>query len=109
MWTRAVWIEKGREEEGVVPSSWIKEDDLYWPPGVNAKKAMEEKRDPGDSWRKFNIIKIKHQSGKFCKITTIATSTKESINIGVEYRQLGKVEAPGIKVKVNEKPSEVKV
>ena len=59
-----MWLEKGREEEGVVPSSWIKENELYWPPGVSAKKAMEEKRDPGDSWRKFQVIKIKLQSGK---------------------------------------------
>ena len=63
MWTRAVWIEKGEEQEGVVPATWVKNGQVYWPPGVDATKALQEKRDPTHSWRKFKLVKIKITSG----------------------------------------------
>lgn len=67
MWSRAVWLERDQEEEGVIPSSWIQEGMVMWPPGVSAAKALRDKREPQDTWRKFNLVKVKHQSG-MCKI-----------------------------------------
>jgi len=51
MWRRAVWKEGKQEEEGVVPDIWVKDDVLFWPPGVNAEKAMIDRREPNDKWR----------------------------------------------------------
>jgi len=65
MWVRAVWIEGDREEEGVVPDAWVKDGYIYWPPGVDASKAMETKAQPACSWRKFVLSKIKNKSGKY--------------------------------------------
>jgi len=31
MWSRAVWVEKDGEEDGVIPTSWIKGNHVYWP------------------------------------------------------------------------------
>ena len=63
MWVRAVWLEGGKEEEGVVPDSWTKDRHLFWPPGVNAKKWMDQQSAPQPTWRKFPLIKIKFKSG----------------------------------------------
>lgn len=62
MWFRAVWLERDQEEEGVIPSSWIQEGMVKWPPGVSAAKTLRDKREPQDTWRKFNLVKDKHQS-----------------------------------------------
>ena len=64
MWTKAVWVEGKREEEGVVPMSWVNKAAmlLYWPP-KNAAKAMNEKRVPTEKWKKFKLIKCKISSG----------------------------------------------
>ncbi|XP_021373032.1 arginine/serine-rich coiled-coil protein 2-like isoform X1 [Mizuhopecten yessoensis] len=61
-WIRAVWIEGNQEEEGVVPSNWVKGKILYWPNGINAEKAIKMGREPTDKWRKFQVIKNKCQS-----------------------------------------------
>ena len=63
MWTRAVWEEAEREEEGVIPDIWVKDGVVYWPPGVDATKAMKEQREPTSSWRKFKLVKTKITSG----------------------------------------------
>jgi len=31
MWSRAVWQEKSREEERVIPSNWISDGNVRWP------------------------------------------------------------------------------
>ena len=64
MWTRAVWIEGKREEEGVIPQCWINQSDrlVYWPPG-NAVKAMKDSAQPSDKWTKFKLVKCKISSG----------------------------------------------
>lgn len=63
MWTRAVWMEGKREIEGVIPNNWIQGDAVKWPPGNNAKKAMDELRTPTEKWRKFKLVKKKLTSG----------------------------------------------
>jgi hypothetical protein len=65
-WVRAVWQEEKREEEGVVPASWIVNDVLHWPKVNDSKKAMLDGRKPGDGkgrWRDFPVIKEKIRSG----------------------------------------------
>lgn len=64
MWIRAVWREGDREEEGVIPSVWVSEKFVFWPPGTNAEKAVKNKEVPSSSWKRFDLIKIKHQAGK---------------------------------------------
>ena len=63
MWKRAVWKEGSRDEEGVVPSSWIKGKLLFWPPGKSAVKALKERKAPEEGWLQFQLIKIKYTSG----------------------------------------------
>ena len=60
---RAVWKEDDQEEEGVIPSVWVKENTVMWPRGVNVLKAMKEMRHPDDSWIKFDLVKLKFSSG----------------------------------------------
>lgn len=62
-WSRVVWREGKCDEEGTVPSSWIKDDELFWPTGVNALRAMAEGRLPNTKWKQFPIVKIKMTSG----------------------------------------------
>jgi len=64
MWARAVWLEGEKEVEGVVPVAWIKDGAVYWPPGVDAKKALQKKSTPLISWRKFTLQKNKIKSGE---------------------------------------------
>lgn len=63
LWIRAVWLEGKREEEGVIPDLWLKEDKVFWPPGTNATKAMANMLAPADNWKEFRLIKIKTKSG----------------------------------------------
>ncbi|XP_060599914.1 serine/arginine repetitive matrix protein 2-like [Ruditapes philippinarum] len=87
MWVRAVWMEGDREEEGVVPETWIKGGYLFWPPGVDARKAREKKISPQSTWRKFELIKIKCKSAnmKECEnydqTTTVESSEEEDDDI----------------------------
>ena len=64
MWTRAVWTEPEGEQEGVIPDLWVMDNYVHWPPGANAAKAMEQKKKPSGTWRKFKLVKIKITSGK---------------------------------------------
>lgn len=68
-WSRAVWLENKltkQEEEGTVPSNWVIEGSLYWPPVVDAKPFYESRSPPNlQTWRKFKLIKIKFQSGTY--------------------------------------------
>ncbi|XP_022111444.1 uncharacterized protein LOC110990668 isoform X2 [Acanthaster planci] len=59
MYSRAVWREEKREEEGTVPSNWIRNRMLFWPPGPNAIKAYESRQEPRDNWRQFPLVKLK--------------------------------------------------
>lgn len=62
MWSRVVWLERDQDLEGVMPSSWVRGGFVMWPPGVNASKAMKEKKTQ-KTCRKFKLIKVTHQSG----------------------------------------------
>ncbi|MED6285740.1 hypothetical protein CHARACLAT_032233 [Characodon lateralis] len=62
MRARAVWKERGWEEEGVIPKSWIKDKAVYWPPGTDASKAMQKMDKPDKNWRKFVLSKVKFSS-----------------------------------------------
>ena len=77
MWKRAVWAEGKREEDGVIPGIWVKGEYAYWPPGVTAEKAMKERREPTEKWRKFKLVKIKCTSGKIFPLSKICNYTLE--------------------------------
>jgi len=40
-------MEKDGEEDGVIPTNWIKGNHVYWPTVVDASKALKERREPG--------------------------------------------------------------
>ena len=63
-WSRVSFWENEEVEEVVVPSNLIKDGTLLWPYGVNATKALKEKRQPSDDWKKYIGKSIKLQSGK---------------------------------------------
>ena len=60
---RAVWMEKGQEFERTVPSNWVRGKKLCWPSKLQVRKAFQNKADPEDDWKEFDLIKIK-VSGK---------------------------------------------
>lgn len=64
MWVRAVWKEGEMEEEGVIPDIWVQGKCVFWPPGVAAAKALRERWEPTERWRKFKLIKIKLTASK---------------------------------------------
>jgi len=65
IWTRAVWIEGSEEIEGVVPSCWIMDKKVHWPPVLDAKKYVLECRQPSLKWRSFPLVKRKLESRKY--------------------------------------------
>jgi len=63
MWARSVWLEGGREMEGVIPSNWVIGDCVLWPNKSNVTKLLKERQEPNSKWRRFQLVKTKHQSG----------------------------------------------
>jgi len=55
MWVQAVWRERNKAEEGVMSKSWVLDDMVHWPPGIDALKAMKEMRKPEEKLRKFPV------------------------------------------------------
>ena len=64
MWSRAAWKEEKKEEELVILTNWIKGTTVYWPKGVSVSKAFADRKDPGDKWLRFPLVKVKITSGK---------------------------------------------
>ncbi|KAG0705142.1 hypothetical protein GWK47_024538 [Chionoecetes opilio] len=87
MWKRAVWLEGKKEEEGVVPSSWVLEGNqtLLWPHGVNAESALHNNQQEPDvkSWRKFLLkkVKITSEKGHMMPVSqkTLVTASPEKV------------------------------
>ncbi|KAK3105745.1 hypothetical protein FSP39_004720 [Pinctada imbricata] len=84
MWIRAVWTEGDHEEEGVVPACWVKNKMLYWPPGVNAERAMKEKKEPSEKWKKFPVVKIKLQSDDRNECEDYDWTTTQEVEVETE-------------------------
>ena len=63
MWVRAVWVEKGREEEGVIPSVWLEDKTVRWPKGITAMRDLNNQEKPSKDWHIFPLRKIKCTSG----------------------------------------------
>ncbi|XP_038063128.1 clumping factor A-like [Patiria miniata] len=59
MYARAVWTEGNREEEGTIPTTWMRDQTVFWPPGSNALKAFESRQEPCENWRQFPLVKLK--------------------------------------------------
>ncbi|XP_065641320.1 uncharacterized protein LOC100198635 [Hydra vulgaris] len=77
---RAVWLEENREEEGVLPSAWVRGKVVMWPPSkMNAFKLMNEGVEPNENWRLFKLIKIKITSDCYedCNNYDLTTETEE--------------------------------
>ena len=73
MWKRAVLVE-GKKEEGVEPDNWVVEESqtLFWPQGVNAKKALHNQQEPGPKLlRRFLLKKIKLACGRYFSYSCI--------------------------------------
>lgn len=65
-YSRAVWLEGAKEEEGTVSSNWIVDGKVYWPSGPHGVvNAMKNKRKPDTAtWMCFDLVKVKYVSGK---------------------------------------------
>ena len=64
MWALAVWVEGTKVFQDTIPRKWIKGRCVYWPNGVNVSRAMEEGRDVEENWKRFDLVKIKCESGE---------------------------------------------
>lgn len=77
-----MWLEGKKEEEGVIPCTWVVEDKkiVYWPSKINAQNALNKREDPDpNSWRKFPLLKVKIVSNSFEECDQYElTSTVES-------------------------------
>ncbi|XP_047134871.1 uncharacterized protein LOC124812375 isoform X2 [Hydra vulgaris] len=77
---RAVWLEENREEEGVLPSAWVRGKVVMWPPSkMSAFKLMKEGVEPNENWRLLKLIKIKITSDCYedCNNYDLTTETEE--------------------------------
>ena len=81
IWVRAVWREPQGEEEGVIPLSWIKGKYVCWPNRADATKSLNEMREPSESWRKFELQKIKLKSGKHYFVVYFILFSKGSFSV----------------------------
>lgn len=63
MYARAVWIENGKEEEGVIPYTWIEKNLVRWPKNKRTE-AHKYSHPPQDDWLAFTLVKTKLVSGK---------------------------------------------
>ena len=52
----AVWKYKGREEEGTIPSNWIKNGRVYYPQSINI--CPKEKKQK-ENWLELPLVKVK--------------------------------------------------
>ncbi|XP_046577590.1 uncharacterized protein LOC124285407 [Haliotis rubra] len=80
LWVLAVWKEKVQEEEGVIPSSWVKGKYVFWPSGGNAQKALKNRREPSPSWSRFPLVKIKFQSDSHQECEEYNYTTTEDLS-----------------------------
>ena len=56
-----MWIEGKKEEEGVLPCSWVDEERkcLFRPPRANAQTALSNQEELDEkSWRQFQLGKV---------------------------------------------------
>ena len=58
MWARAVWDEQGAEAEGVIPTKWIKDGQVYYSNGVNAVRDLHQQKDIKKGWLTFRLKKL---------------------------------------------------
>lgn len=62
-WSRAIWLENKQEEEGTIPTAWIKNNLVYWPSFLNVEKAAAELKEPTALWHKFPLVRVKITGG----------------------------------------------
>ncbi|KAL1258262.1 hypothetical protein QQF64_011506 [Cirrhinus molitorella] len=101
MYTRAVWREGTREEEGVVPDSWIDREmkTVRWPRKMSVtktEKAIKDKINPQDDWMTFSLIKIKMTSDKRreCDAYNLTSQTEEDDEVITSTRKRTKKGIP---------------
>ena len=58
-WSKAMWLEGNIEEVGTVPTSWIGNENICWPVGINALRAMAEQKIPDEKWKLLPSVKVK--------------------------------------------------
>jgi len=62
-WIRAVWVEDGKEVEGVLPSIWCECSVIRWPL-KNVLALANANTPPSQNWMSFDMKKIQFSSGK---------------------------------------------
>ena len=58
-WSKAVRLEGNIEEVGTVQTSWIENETICWPVGINALRTMTEQKIPDKKWKLLPSVKVK--------------------------------------------------
>ncbi|XP_065681291.1 uncharacterized protein LOC105850535 isoform X1 [Hydra vulgaris] len=93
LWIRAVWKEKSRDEEGTLPSNWVEEKFVRWPP-KNVRHLYEQRVEPQSNWFKFELVKIKFCSDSFQECENFEYTTSTDIDEPLVEKQIKKRKLP---------------
>lgn len=65
VYARAVWVENGKQMEGVLPLNWIDTETkvVRWPL-KNVSVAHKRLLQPQEDWLSFEFVKVKVTSGE---------------------------------------------
>ncbi|XP_065682928.1 uncharacterized protein LOC124816529 isoform X3 [Hydra vulgaris] len=93
LWIRAVWKEKSRDEEGTLPSNWVEEKFVRWPP-KNVRYLYEQRVEPQSNWFKFELVKIKFCSDSFQECENFEYTISTDIDEPLVEKQIKKRKLP---------------
>ena len=55
--------EKGEIEEGVVPTNWIMDGQVYWSNSIHAQKHLKQKKPVNLDWPSYELMKVVFTDG----------------------------------------------
>ncbi|XP_013403246.1 serine/threonine-protein kinase fray2-like [Lingula anatina] len=96
MWSRVIWEEDNVEVEEVIPSHWVVDDAVLWPPNVTnlgAMRAITERWVPENTWIKYPLVRVKKSSDnkKDCETVNITcTEDTDEEDLGVFRKRIPK-------------------
>jgi hypothetical protein len=74
MYASAVWIEKKKEQLGVIPACWIEHGYVFFPstPTRPIRHMILDCVDEGkDGWLRFPLVTVKHVGGMHCNLVNV--------------------------------------
>ena len=82
-YTRAVWIEDDNESpySGAVPSNWINDGYVFWPPTSKVQSAFKKRSNPDiKTWKKFLLMKTKLQTDSLKEAENMADTSAAELD-----------------------------